>query len=62
MNSNKKMGQPILELIRFDSADVIATSGIPSVILGEYEQIMIPGQTSYISPNPMSNYQEPISQ
>ena len=62
MNSNKKMGQPILELIRFDCADVIATSGIPSLILGDYDQIIVaPGQP-FISPNPMSNYQEPISQ
>ena len=56
VESAKKMGFLRLEVIRFDSADVIATSLDPSLSLDEHE-LIIPtygqGQTSVV-PNPFS--------
>ena len=60
MNSAKKMANPTVKLIRFESADVIATS-IPAPVLGDHEMIIPMGQ-AFVSPNPMASYQEPISQ
>lgn len=56
----RKMEQPKLDVIRFDSADVIATSGMPLFTPDDHEMIIPMNQNS--GSNPLSGYNEPNGQ